>query len=219
MAVVVILSILLGALGVVTALRAGATGGWPGRAAEATPDRQAALLEILPVAVSAGSIRSLRPRDAASWQVACPPGADPGPVVVEALRTRGLRPSVVHSTSWRHQDGRLVLTYLAVLATGERAAGDLVSLPVRPGPLARGGATTPPASLDVDQVIHHALRHLAWLQREVPAVAAELDVIWVAALAGHRPAPFHALPTEPRAAGPALTAAPAALAAGAVLPA
>jgi hypothetical protein len=201
MAVVVILSIVLGAAGGATALGALATRARAGRAAEAT---RAALLEILPVAVSAGSIRSLRPRDSASWQVACPPGADPGPVVVEALRVRGLRPSVVHSTSWRHQDGRLVLTYLAVLATAERAPGGLVSWPVRPGPLARGGATTPPASLDVDQVLHHALRHLAWLQREDPAVAAELDAAWVAALAGHRPEPFHALPTGPRAAVPAL---------------
>jgi hypothetical protein len=218
MTVVVILSTILAALGGAAALRALALDARPGRPAEASPDRPAALLEILPVIVTAGSIRSLRPPDAASWQVACPPGDDPGPVVVEALRARGLRPSVVHSTSWRHQDGRLVLTYLVVLATGERAAGGLVSLPVRPGPLARGGAITAPAGLDVDQVLHHALRHLAWLQREDPAVAAELDVAWAAALAGHRPAPFHALPTDLRPAAPALLPVTAPLPAGAVLP-
>jgi len=73
------------------------------------------------------------------------------------------------------------------------AAARLVAHLVPPGALARGGAITPPESLDVDQVLHHALRHLAWLQREDPAVAAELDPAWAAALAGHRPAPFHAL--------------------------
>ena len=30
----------------------------------------------MPVVVTAGSIRSLRPHHAASWQLACPPGAD-----------------------------------------------------------------------------------------------------------------------------------------------
>ena len=165
------------------------------------------LLEILLVAVSGGTIRSLRPHDAASWQVVCPPGADPGPVVIAALAEEDLRPAVVHSTSWRHQDGRLLLTYLVVLASGAPPAARLVALPVRPGPLARGGATSPPATLDIEHVLHHALRHLAWLQREDPAVAAELDPAWTAALAGHRPEPFHALSTERRPAPPSAVAA------------
>jgi hypothetical protein len=151
------------------------------------------LVEILPVVLSAGTIRSLRPPDAASWQVAFLSGADPGPVVAAALVSRGLRPSVVHSTSWRHEDGRLVLTYIAVLATEPPAGSGLLTRLLPPGAPARGGATTPPASLHVDEVLHHALRHLAWLQREDPAVAAELDQAWAAALAGHAPAPFHAL--------------------------
>ena len=151
------------------------------------------LVEILPVVLSAGSIQSLRPPGAASWQVGFAPGADPGPIVAAALASRGLRPSVVHSTSWRHEDGRLVLTYIAVLAAGPPPAAGLVARPASPGAPARGGPTTPPVILDVDQVLNHALRHLAWLQRDDPAVAAELDQAWASALAGHRPAPFHAL--------------------------
>jgi hypothetical protein len=151
------------------------------------------LVEILPVALSGGAIRSLRPPGAASWQVAFPSGADPGPVVIAALSSRGLRPSVVHSTSWRHEGGRLVLTYVAVLDAEPPSVAGLVGGPVAPGAPARGGATTPPASLHIDQVLHHALRHLAWLQRDDPAVAAELDPAWGPALAGHAPAPFHAL--------------------------
>lgn len=151
------------------------------------------LVEILPVVLGTGAIRSLRPPGGASWQVAFPSGADPAPVVAAALSSRGLRPVVVHSTSWRHEDGRLVLTYIAVLAAEPPAATGLVARPLAPGAPARGGATTPPASLHVDQVLHHALRHLAWLQREDPAVAAELDAAWATALAGHAPAPFHAL--------------------------
>jgi hypothetical protein len=151
------------------------------------------LVEILPVVLSAGAVRSLRPADAASWQVAFPAGADPGPVVTAALASRGLRPAVVHSTSWRHDAGSLVLTYIAVLAIEPPAGSGLVARALPPGAPARGGATTPPESLHVDHVLHHALRHLAWLQREDPAIAAELDDAWAAALAGHAPAPFHAL--------------------------
>src|SRR5579862_4468871 len=95
-------------------------------------------LEILPVTLDGGSIRSLHPADAPSWQVECPAGADPGPVVVAALRDRGLAPVVVHSTSWRHADGRLVLTYLVVLAEGGAEDADLEARPLRPAVLARG---------------------------------------------------------------------------------
>jgi hypothetical protein len=152
------------------------------------------LIEILPVTVSRGAVAGLHPPDVPSWQVACPSDSDPGPVVVTALRARGLRPSVVHSTSWRHQDGRLVLTYIAALDADPPATAGLVARAPVAGALARGGAITAPESLDVDQVLHHALRHLAWLQREDPAVAAALDPAWAAALAGHRPEPFGALP-------------------------
>jgi hypothetical protein len=200
MAVVVIVSMLLAVVAAPAALLVAGAGRGRGRADAADG---ATLLEILPVTIASGPIHSLRPCDATSWQLACPPGADPGPVVVEALRARGLRPSVVHSTSWRHQEGRLVLTFLAVLAVPTTSAGGLVALPVRPQPLARGGALTAPASLDVEQVLHHALRHLAWLQREDPEIAVTLDPAWAAPLGAYAPEPFHARPTElPPAAAP-----------------
>jgi hypothetical protein len=164
------------------------------------------LVEILPLALSGGAIHALRPSGAASWQVACPSESDPGAAVTTALRSRGLRPSVVHSTSWRHDRGRLVLTYVAVLSGEPPSTAGLVARPVRPGELARGGALTPPVGLDVDQVLHHALRHLAWLQREDAAIAAELDPAWAAALAGHRPEPFSALSSGRRAVGRPLLA-------------
>ncbi|HEV7465955.1 MAG TPA: hypothetical protein VGP96_06625 [Candidatus Dormibacteraeota bacterium] len=216
MAAVVTLSMLLLAVagGVAALLVTGAGRRGRGRAGAAAG---ATLLEILPVTIAAGPIHSLRPRHAASWRLACPPGADPGPVVVEALRARGLRPSVVHSTSWRHQEGRLVLTYLAVLAAPARPAGGLVAVPVRPQPLARGGALTAPTSLDVEQVLQHALRHLAWLQREDPEIAVTLDPAWAEPLAAYAPEPFHARPTElPPAAAPPRPA-PAPRPAGAVV--
>jgi hypothetical protein len=203
MAVVVILSIVLAVVGGLAALLAGAARRrW--RAAEAATGAPTTLLEILPVTMTTGSIHGLCPHGAASWQLAGPPGADPGPVVVEALRARGLRPTVVHSTSWRHQDGHVVLTYLAVLAATAPTGGGLVAVPVRPQPLARGGALTAPTSLDVEQVLQHALRHLAWLQREDPEIAATLDPAWASPLAAYLPEPFHARPTEV----PALAAPP-----------
>jgi hypothetical protein len=207
MAVVVTVSMLLAVVAALAALLVAGSGRGRRRAEAAAG---ATLLEILPVTIAGGPIHSLRPRHAASWQLACPPGADPGPVVVEALRARGLRPSVVHSTSWRHQEGRLVLTYLAVLATPATPGGWLVASPVRPQPLARGGALTAPTSLDVDQVLHHALRHLAWLQREDPGIAMTLDPAWTAPLGLYAPEPFHARPTElpPAAAPPRSVPAP-----------
>jgi hypothetical protein len=151
------------------------------------------LVEILPVVLSGGAIRSLRPPGAASWQVSFSSGADPGPVVAAALSSRGLRAGVLHSTSWRHEHGHLVLTYIAVLDADPPPSAGLAGRPDRPGAPARGGATTAPAGLRVDQVLDHALRHLAWLHRDDPAVAAGLDPAWGPALAGLAPAPFQAL--------------------------
>jgi hypothetical protein len=56
--------------------------------------------------------------------------------------------------------------------------------------LARGGATWPPERVAVGQVVEHALRHLAWLQAEDPAVAAALEPAWRRRLREYRPEPF-----------------------------
>ncbi|MEA2670080.1 MAG: hypothetical protein QOG45_300, partial [Chloroflexota bacterium] len=74
-----------------------------------------------------------------------------------------------------------------------------------------------PASLDVEQVLHHALRHLAWLRREDPEIAATLDPAWASPLGAYLPEPFHARPTEVPALAAPSRPVPAPRTAGAVV--
>jgi hypothetical protein len=135
----------------------------------------------------------LKPVHADSLQVGVPPDASPGDVVLETLGWYDLTPRVVHSTSWRHEGGRLVLTYLAVVEPATSLPADtLEAIPVPRTDLARGDATAPPRDIGVLQVIEHALRHLSWLVRDDPAIAAALPD-WHGSLAAYRPEPFRAL--------------------------
>jgi hypothetical protein len=81
---------------------------------------------------------------------------------------------LVHSTSWRATaDGHIVLTYL--VHPDPDPSRPAVPLP---GPLTiarshRPGCPTPPR-LELSHVVAHAVRHLAFLERTDPAVAAHL---------------------------------------------
>lgn len=66
---------------------------------------------------------------------------------------------VLHSTSWRCEDGIVVLTYVACPDRSAAPADALV-----PPLLAQGTPTQPaPPELDMPQVAAHAVRHLAFL--------------------------------------------------------
>lgn len=93
---------------------------------------------------------------------------------------------LLHSTSWRWQGQAVVLTFVGVAELNPDRAGKVVL----ESPLARGVATAAPAAIDEDQVLQHALRHLAWLAREDPAVRDTLDAGWHQALARFIPATF-----------------------------
>jgi len=110
------------------------------------------------------------------------PDSHPQEAALTLLAGAGLRPELLHSTSWRHEGGRVVLTYLAVI--------DSMTLfesarPVWRIPLARGTALTAPAAIDEDQVAAHALVHLAWLAGHDRAVARALPEAWHEALAAY----------------------------------
>jgi hypothetical protein len=153
-------------------------------------------IEILPVMLREGALLNLRPDCADSFIVGWPAGARPEEVAAQALRDLGLEPRVLHSTSWRHAGAELVLTYLAVVPPAAVPPPSWEAVPIAHVELARGDATAPPPDIDVLQVLEHALRHLAWLVQDDPAIAAVLPD-WREILSGYVPEPFRALGGPP----------------------
>ena len=98
---------------------------------------------------------------------------------------------LVHSTSWRYEAGSVVLSFATVIE-GD-AVGDMPALPVGRVDLARGAATAAPDAIGHQQVLEHALRHLAWLAEDDEAVHATLDPGWHTLLKDYVPAPFQQL--------------------------
>lgn len=159
-----------------------------------SPDFVAQTLEVLPVGLgSSGGLFWMKPVHADSLRVGLSPSAKPHQAVLDVLKWYPLEPIVVHSTSWRHEDGRVILTYVAVVEDPVTLPDDsLVKLPVGRAELARGGAVTAPRSIGIDAVLEHALRHLSWLVQDDPAVKQALAA-WTGALAQFQPEPFRAL--------------------------
>jgi hypothetical protein len=76
---------------------------------------------------------------------------------------------LIHSTSWRFDAGRIVLTYAALPDPDPATA---LRFPAGGATAARGTALDPsPPHVDRADVIAHAARHLAFLHRTDPAVA------------------------------------------------
>ncbi|HEX9035640.1 MAG TPA: hypothetical protein VF808_01465 [Ktedonobacterales bacterium] len=150
-------------------------------------------LEILTVEVVDGEIRWLKPIHADSLRVGLPISGKPGEVVVGVMSWFPLTPRVAHSTSWRYEEGRVILTYIVVVEPPESLApNSLVVIPVVRANIARGEAMAPPTAIDVNAVLEHALRHLAWLVKDDATIAAALPD-WLAVLSAYTPEPFRAL--------------------------
>ena len=158
-----------------------------------SPDFLAQELELLIVARAGEGLVSFRPVHAPSLQIGWGPGRTAEEVLAAALARYGLSPIVLHSTSWRRAGDQVVLTYLVVVAAPEPVNPNLVAAAVARTELARGAATTAPTAIGVEQVLEHALRHLAWLLADDATVAAALPG-WPTLLAGYVPAPFRELP-------------------------
>ena len=157
-----------------------------------SPDFLAQELELLIVTRQGDGLRALRPIHAPALQLGWGRGRDAEAVLREALARYGLVPLVLHSTSWRHVGDEIVLTYLAVVEEPERLNPNLTSEPIVRHDLARGDATSPPAAIEVTQVLEHALRHLAWLLLDDRAIAAALPG-WTELLVDYLPEPFREL--------------------------
>ena len=149
-------------------------------------------IEVLFAYLGADGIHALRPVHADSLWLGLAPGSNPSDVVIGAAARYGLGPIVVHSTSWRHAEARIVLTYLAIVEPPTDASPHLVDAPVTRSELARGDATAAPAAIAINQVFEHALRHLAWLVRDDPAVSAAVPE-WREPLGNYVPEPFRGL--------------------------
>jgi hypothetical protein len=158
-----------------------------------SPGFVAQTLEVLPVALRPDGLVWMKPVHADSLRVGLPASAKPGEVVLEVLKWYPLEPVVVHSTSWRHEEARIILTYVAVVsAPGVLPPDSLIALPVHRAELARGEAMAAPEAIGVEAVLEHALRHLSWLVKDDPAVM-EAIADWKPVLAKFQPEPFRAL--------------------------
>ncbi len=158
-----------------------------------SPELVAQTLEILALTLRDDELLWLKPVHADSLRVGLPPGAQPGNHVLGVMGWYPLQARVVHSTSWRYEDGKVILTYVAVVDPPARLPpGSLEAVPIRRAELARGEALAPPKSIGIAAVVEHALRHLSWLVRDDPAIGEALAA-WTEALAGYRPEPFRAL--------------------------
>jgi hypothetical protein len=83
--------------------------------------------------------------------------------MVRMFRRVSLRRAVVHSTSWRYDDGLLILTYLGY--SDALPVGDLPLLLPLDAPVTGAG---------VSVVAAHAVRHLAFLTRQDAVLRARL---------------------------------------------
>jgi len=147
--------------------------------------------EIMVLTLIAGELVLTGPCGPAPWYVEVAQDADPMGIVAAMSRLNIGEPAVVHSTSWRHARGGVVLTFVVVFDAA--AVSGLASVPVERHELARGAATAAPQHVSAGPVIEHGMRHLAWLARDDAAVADALPPGWLAALDGYVPEPFRHL--------------------------
>jgi hypothetical protein len=147
--------------------------------------------EVFVVWLHGDRIELTGPCGAAPWMLEVAADEHPVEVVSRIVRDTVGEPILVHSTSWRRDRDAVILSFVVVIDAA--TAGSMASVPVGRAQLARSAATAAPADIAFGQVVEHGLRHLAWLIRDDPVVAAELPVAWATALAEYVPEPFRTL--------------------------
>ena len=126
-----------------------------------------------------------------AWYIESHDDDDPMEIVKRLSTNLMGPPLLVHSTSWRRGKGGVFLSFLVILDDGQ--ATDLAGVPITRAELARNSATEAAKEISSNQVVEHALRHVAWLAQDDAAVMAALSPEWLAALAGYVPEPFRHL--------------------------
>lgn len=154
------------------------------------PDGRQVVLEIVPVSQRAGVIYWVRPLGPSLWQIDFTFEEDPCRQIINLLARYSCSPLIVHSTSWRYEANRMILTYLAALPATHALNEGWICQAADGDFLARGSALEPPAEVDMRAIVNHALRHLAWLALDDPSIGAALRTPWIRALEAFLPAPF-----------------------------
>jgi hypothetical protein len=147
--------------------------------------------EIFVVWLDGDRIALTGPDGPQPWLLQLGPTEHPVEVVDRIVRDVVGPPILVHSTSWRRDRDAVILSFVVVI---DRAlVGDMASLPIDRAELARSEATAAPHEIATTAVVEHGLRHLAWLAKDDPVVAAELPAGWRPLLADYIPEPFRNL--------------------------
>lgn len=141
-------------------------------------------------------IRHLYPQRHQTVTAPWDPDLDPHEAIVDAVAELGLKPFMVHSTSWRVVRRLILLTFLVAIEPPSDIPSTYEVELVTRAELARGRATGPPQQVHLSQVVEHGLRHLAWLVREDDAMQQAM-ADWSLALSEYEPEPFRAFGREP----------------------
>lgn len=158
-----------------------------------TMESMHAVVEVWPIAADEHGIWLVSGGDA--WRSPAI-GADSEPhweVELLLATHEATRPALLHSTSWRPDGPTIVLTYVAVLECTDAVLSQwrgaspvsLELLPLVGNPPPHGAAEVPvPRYIDV---LHHALRHLAFLTQTDASARAVLTGHWATHLAELQP--------------------------------
>lgn len=147
--------------------------------------------EVFVVWLAGDHLELTGPCGPAPWLLEIGPTEHPVEVVTRVVRDVIGEPLLVHSTSWRRDRDAVILSFVVVI---DRAlVGSMATFPIGRSDLARGEATAAPRDIATGQVVEHGLRHMAWLAKDDPVVAAGLPAGWRDLLADYVPEPFRNL--------------------------
>ena len=157
-------------------------------------ENMAVVPEVWPVAADRVGIWLISGDDA--WRtMAVAADSEPHFELELELMARGVRDRVtlMHSTSWRIDGPRLIVTYMAVVQAGDLVRGIwpgarpiTTTLADAVGRPPTHAATEPPAPRYID-VLMHGLRHVKYLQEHDATIAAAMGELWRQHLAPFEP--------------------------------
>ncbi len=146
-------------------------------------------LEAVVLYLDPDGIHQIRPGGEQTIRVAWDPDLHPGEMLVDEAAMLGLSPFMVHSTSWRTEERKIVHTFLVIVEPPLEPI--LEEELVARAELARGHLMAPPPNVHLSQVVEHGLRHLAWLTHDDSAIREALPD-WAEALFEYDREPFRA---------------------------